>query len=108
MSISDEDLKLLLEMGKASTPRPWYLRQLDDTNASSLVAISTVPDTGRGERWPKFDCGEIVAATLVQEPRYADIADKKWEENARYIINAANLVPDLVQEILDLRKKLGG
>jgi len=107
MSITNEELLRLLEMAKLATPRPWYLRNLDDTHAMNLVGISTVQDTGKGERWPKFDSGEIVAATLVQEPRYVDVADKKWEENARYIIAAATLVPDLVKEIIDLRRKLG-
>jgi hypothetical protein len=32
------------------------------------------------------------------------IADGKWRENATYIVAAANLVPDLAQEILDLRR----
>ena len=34
----------------------------------SLVAVSTVPDTRLGERWPRFDHHEIVAATLIPLP----------------------------------------
>nr|WSX48400.1 hypothetical protein OG409_05170 [Streptomyces sp. NBC_00974] len=59
----------------------------------SLVAISTVPDTGLGERWPAFNHQEIVAATLVQQPRYADIADERWHENAHFIADAARTCP---------------
>jgi hypothetical protein len=106
MHITDEALHQLLEMAEAATPRPWHLRHLDDTHAMNLTGISTVPDTGRGERWPDFDSAEMVAATLVQEPRYVCVADGKWDQNAEYIIAAENLVPDLVREILDLRKKV--
>lgn len=78
-------------MAEASSARPWHFRHLDDSHAMSMLAVSTVPDSGRGEGWPKFDSGEIVAATLVQEPRYVSIADGKWRENATCIVAAANL-----------------
>ena len=72
----------------------------------SLVAISTVPDTGAGERWPDFDHRQIVAATLVQHPRYADVADARWDENARFIAHARRDVPRLIAEIRRLRDLL--
>jgi hypothetical protein len=71
----------------------------------SLVAISTVPDTGKGERSPDFNHEEIVAATLVQEPRYVDVADRKWEENAAYIVAATQALPHLIEELLELRRR---
>src|SRR6266566_10085610 len=104
MTLSDDDLKGLLELAKMTTTTPWFVRHLDDSHAMNLIAVSTVPDTGRGERWPDFDAGEIVAATLVQEPRYAEIKDRKWEENATYIVAAANALPALIEELLELRK----
>ncbi|WP_256251925.1 hypothetical protein [Streptomyces sp. yr375] len=39
--------------------------------------MSTVPDTGLGERWPGFGHREIVAATLIQQPRYVDAVDER-------------------------------
>jgi len=45
----------------------------------NLVAVSTEPDTGRGERWPNFNQATMIAATLVQQPRYVDIADECWD-----------------------------
>jgi hypothetical protein len=72
----------------------------------SLTAISTVRDSGKCERWPDFNANEIIAATLVQEPRYVDVADMKWDENAAYIVAAANAVPSLVEELIALRKTL--
>ncbi|WP_018560492.1 MULTISPECIES: hypothetical protein [unclassified Streptomyces] len=72
----------------------------------NLVAVSTVPDNGLAERWPRFDHQVIVAATLVQQPRYVDIADERWDENARFIVAARESVPRLVDEIRRLRRQL--
>ncbi|MET8748095.1 hypothetical protein [Streptomyces sp. NPDC004728] len=68
--------------------------------------MSTTPDTGLGERWPNFDYREIVAATLVQQPRYVDAADERWDENAQFIATAREAVPRLVAEIRRLRSQL--
>lgn len=90
---TDEELAQIEELVEAATPGPWRVRQLDDERAMSLVAISTVPDSGLGERWPAFNHQEIVAATLVRQPRYADVADERWDENAHFIANARQDIP---------------
>jgi hypothetical protein len=102
-SLSDDDLDQILARCDASTPGPWFVRQLDDTHAMSLMAVSTTPDTGRGERWPDFDSSEVVAATLVQEPRYVDVGDQRWNQNAVFIAAARTDIPRLVAEIRRLR-----
>ncbi|MYS79133.1 hypothetical protein [Embleya scabrispora] len=104
--LTDEDLTEIEELAAATTPGPWHVRQLDDDEAMSFVAVSTVPDTGLGERWPDFDHEQIVAATLVQDPRYVDVADKRWDENAQFIANARHDIPRLVAEIRRLRRLL--
>jgi hypothetical protein len=43
----------------------------------NLVAVATAPDADRCEHWPDFDFNEMVAATLVQHPRFIDIADER-------------------------------
>lgn len=106
--MTEEELAEIEELAEAATPGPWHVRDLDDEDAMSLVGISTVPDTGRGERWPDFDHQEIVAATLVQQPRYVDVADGRWDENARFIASARDNVPRLVAEIRRLRHLLEG
>ncbi|MFG2847832.1 hypothetical protein ACGF12_32375 [Kitasatospora sp. NPDC048296] len=73
--LTDADLADIQERADAATPGPWYVQQLDDEFAMSLVAISTVADIGLGERWPDFDHHHIAAATLVQQPRRVDIAE---------------------------------
>lgn len=104
--LTDEELAAIEELSEAATPGPWFVRNLDDEDAMNLVAVSTVPDTGRGERWPGFDHREIVAATLVQQPRYVDVADARWDVNAEFIANARQDVPRLVAEIRRLRQLL--
>ena len=95
-----------------ATVGPWYVHFLDDDNAMSLVAVSTVPETGRQERWPDFDHRNMVAATLVQQPRYADVADGRWDENAKFIASARNDdleadVEALLAEVERLKQALG-
>ena len=102
--LTDEELSEIEERARAATPGPWHVRQLDDDFAMSLVAIGTVPDTGASERWQDFDHRHIVAATLVQQPRYVDVADERWDENANFIANARQDVPRLIAEIRRLRR----
>ncbi|WP_329089577.1 hypothetical protein [Streptosporangium sp. NBC_01469] len=104
--LTDEELAAIEELAEAATPGPWFIRHLDDEVAMSLVAISTVPDTGHGERWPDFDHHEIVAATLIQHPRYVGVADGRWDENAQFIANARQDIPRLIAEIKRLRQLL--
>jgi hypothetical protein len=104
--LADEELDEIEELARAATPGPWFVRSLDDADAMSLVAVSTVPDTGLGERWPGFDHRDIVAATLIQQPRYVDAVDERWDENAHFIAAARGTVPRLVAEIRRLRQQL--
>ncbi|MFF3139025.1 hypothetical protein [Streptomyces mirabilis] len=91
--LTDEELDELDGLAGAATPGPWFVRNLDDADAMSLVAVSTVPDTGLGERWPGFDLREIVVATLIQQPRYVDAVDERWDQNAHFIAAARGTVP---------------
>lgn len=100
------DLDEIEELCAAATPGPWFVRHLDDESAMNLVAISTAPDTGETQRWPDFDYQELIAATLVQHPRYVDCADSRWDENAAFIAMAREAVPRLVREIKRLQRLL--
>jgi hypothetical protein len=102
----EEELEEIEELCSAATPGPWYVRTLDDELAMNLVAVSTAPDSGRAERWPDFDHCDIVAATLVQHPRYVDSGDERWDENAAFIAMAREAVPRLVAEVRNLRALL--
>jgi uncharacterized protein YbjT (DUF2867 family) len=45
-------------------------------------------------------------ATLVQQTRYIDIADERWDANAAFIAAARTVVPRLLAEITRLRALL--
>lgn len=106
--LTDDEIREIEQRAAAATPGPWFVRQLDDDYAMSLVAVSIAPDTGQGERWPDFDHREIVAATLVQQPRYVDVADQQWDENAEFIAHAREDIPRLLAEIRRLRSRQEG
>ena len=106
--LTDAELHEIEQRAAAATPGPWFVRRLDDDDAQSLVAVSTTPDTGQGERWPEFDHGEIVAATLIQQSRYVDIADQRWDENAAFIAHAREDIPRLLDKIRRLRGESEG
>src|SRR4051794_26927530 len=91
--LTDEELSEIEELARAATPGPWHVGQLDDASAMSLVATATAPDPGASDRGQDFDHRHIVAATLVQQPRYVDVADERWDENANFIANARQDVP---------------
>jgi hypothetical protein len=84
----DAELAEIADLPARATPGPWHVRHLDDEHAMNLVAISTEPDTRLGERWPNFDHATMIAATLVQQPRYENIADERWNVNAAFIAAA--------------------
>ena len=105
-ALTDELLISIETAAKAATPGPWHIRFLDDDAFMNIIALSTVPDTGRHEAWPKFDSSEIIAATLIQSPAYVDVADEKWDENAAYIALACNHAAAMAAEIRRLRDEL--
>jgi hypothetical protein len=68
------DLEKLAQLDRAATPGPWFVQLLDDEHAMSAVAVCTKAQSGAGgsmrERtWP---LGDVVAACLLQQPRYVD------------------------------------
>jgi hypothetical protein len=106
-ALTEDELAAIEELVAAATPGPWYVRNLDDDHAANLVAVSTAPDASRTQRWPNFDAGEIVAATLVQFPnRYVNCTDERWDENAQFIAHARQDIPRLIAEVRRLKNAI--
>ncbi|MGP3960908.1 hypothetical protein ACTWPT_33370 [Nonomuraea sp. 3N208] len=42
----------------------------------------------------------------ITDPRYVDVADERWDENAHFIANARQDIPRLIAEIKRLRQVL--
>lgn len=100
--LTDEDLDAIEARARAATAGPWYVCYLDDDHAMNLTAVATevIPT---GTRWPNFDPAKVVAATLVQQPRYVSHAAECWDEDADFIAQARADVPRLLQEVRRLR-----
>jgi hypothetical protein len=106
-TLSNDMLAEISERCELATSGPWFVRWLDDTHGMSLITVSTVPGNPlQREQWPSFDSGDIVAATLVQEPSYAAIHDDRSDQNARFIAASRTDVPMLVAEVRRLRALL--
>lgn len=101
--LTDSELAAIAARAAAATPGPWHVRHLDDDRSMNLTAISTQPATTTPDRWPDDEHASIVAATLVQQPRYVDHTDRRWVENATFIAAARTDVPRLLAEITHLR-----
>jgi hypothetical protein len=103
--LTDDELDDAARLCDLVSDGPWFVRQLDDEYAASLVAVVTNPALHE-QRWPDFDGADVVAATLVQNPvRYVDVRDGRWDANANFIASARTLVPRLIDEVRRLRRE---
>lgn len=91
-----DDLERLLSL---ATGGPWFTRALDDSAYMSAFTISTVPSKDNdyeqyaGGGWPAH---ELVAATLIQEPRLVDHQQARWDQDAELIVKLRNMAPQLI------------
>ena len=86
----------------ATTPGPWEYENIDDGMCMNADVVRTCGDGAVDDfplDGPYEDKERIVAITLLQAPRFASIADNRWEENAQFIAHARTDVPDLIAEI---------
>ncbi|MFF2193438.1 hypothetical protein [Streptomyces sp. NPDC058157] len=104
--LGEVELRRIEERADSATPGPWFVRQLDDREFMTLVAVSTVPDVESVDSHPGFQSGQNVALALVQDPQYADVPDGLWDENANFIAHARQDIPRLVAEVRRLRELL--
>lgn len=86
----------------AATPGPWYVHYTDDEFFMNATCVSTQPgpechDHLRGMAPGECDETSVVAITLLQYPRLADVDDGRWDENAELIAHA----PEDLRYLLD-------
>jgi hypothetical protein len=103
---TDGELEELEEVLEGITPGPWYWALYDDVDSMELIAVTTDKDKTAGDNWPDFDAGTLVAATLVQAPRYVDVSDQRWQQNVQFIARCRTDVPNLIREVRRLRTLL--
>lgn len=97
--MNSDDLEKLAQLDRAATPGPWFVQLLDDDHAMNAVAVCTKAQSGvggsmRAGTWPLDD---VVAACLLQEPRYVDPPDTKWDANAALIAEVRTALPELLR-----------
>ena len=103
----DRDLADTLWLCDRATPGPWFQVNADDTHFMNLIGVATERSVDGTRAFSDgYDSAKMIAATLVQEPRYVSCEDDRWDENAMFIAAARELVPKLVEEVAALRQQL--
>lgn len=105
--LGEIELGYIEERADSATSGPWFVRLLNDRKFMSLVAVSTVPGSESDGMANELESGNNIALTLVQDPKYAAVADELWDENANFIAHARQDIPRLIAEIRRLRSLLG-
>lgn len=78
------NLDRLTELAAEATPGPWRMWHGDDSYAMNCYAV--VSGDGRAEYVNEEGFyRQVVAITLLQEPRYATNDSKRWDEDAAFI-----------------------
>ena len=117
-----------------ATPAPWYVNFLDDSRFMNLVAVTTIPDSGKHEALldlPNDTDNEIrnsiIATTLIQaeiqdgrpfvevnlgNPNDVDFTGypeyNNWDEDAEFIAHAREDIPWLLSQIEELQQRILG
>ena len=85
------NLSELAELEKKATAAPWFVGGFDDEHCMSAITIEAYVDPTRRAG------SEVIAATLIQQPRYVDPSDQRWSENAEFISEMRNAFPELLR-----------
>jgi hypothetical protein len=105
--LGERELGDIEDRVNSATSGPWFVRQLNDREFMTLVAVSTVPGSDSDGSVNELESGRNIALTLVQDPQYAAVSDELWDENANFIAHARQDVPRLIAEVRRLRSLLG-
>jgi hypothetical protein len=97
----DDELALDRTVIAGATPGPWRTARVDDDLHMNALVISR--DSGTGEL---DDHENNVAVVLLQTPRYADVGDRRWDENAEFIVRARERWPLLVERVARLSERI--
>ena len=92
------DLDALTALDRAATPGPWYVRAMDDENATCATAVATKPNTsGDNDDLSSSTYHGVVAATSIQHHDYIVPADGRSRENAALIAAVRTAIPELLR-----------
>jgi hypothetical protein len=95
---TNADLDALAALNQAATPGPWYVRAMDDENATCATAIATKPTmSGDNDDLSGSTYHGVVAATSIQHHDYVVPADGRSRENAALIAAVRTALPELLR-----------
>ena len=104
----NETIAEVLRLDVEATPGPWYPQATDDRRCMNASYVSTDPKSGLRDMDPQSaerDCrpGSVVAITLLQSPRLANVRDQRWDENTDLIAYYRTAAPALAREVQRLQ-----
>jgi hypothetical protein len=110
MSIN-ETIAEVLRLDEEATQGPWYPQATDDRLCMNASYVSTDPKSGLRDMDPQSaerDCrpGSVVAITLLQSPRLANVRDQRWDENTDLIAYYRTAAPALAREVKRLQAEV--
>ncbi len=92
------DLDALTALDRAATPGPWYVRAMDDENATCATVVATKPSTSddNDDRLGSTYHG-VLAATSIQHHDYVVPADGRSGQDAALIAAVRTSLPELLR-----------
>jgi len=101
MKTDQDELEQDLAVIVASTPGPWEWHVVDDRLCMNARTITTAGESGELDHH-----ANNIAIVPLQGPRYADVADGRWDENAEFIVRARVRWPEAVERIIALERQV--
>jgi hypothetical protein len=93
--LSVEQLERLEELDRQASSGPWFVNRTDDDWHMTAFVVSQVEDDEEfGEDLTEYNCGKVLAATYIQQPRYA--INENHRANAELIAAMRNALPGLL------------
>lgn len=93
--MTEGELDELQRLHEQASQGPWHTNWIDDDWCMRALVISqTEDDEDLGEDMSEYNNHRILAATLIQQPRYLN--NEKYRENAELIVAVRNALPKLL------------
>ncbi|NOX29470.1 MAG: hypothetical protein GXP35_05400 [Actinobacteria bacterium] len=107
MTTNNDQCELLRQREQLATPGPWKIEGPDDQMfMTTTIIVSATTSIDPSARLRDVDPEDIIAAVRIQgsNPRIGPHDD--WDENARFICLAREMVPVLLDRISELETQL--
>jgi hypothetical protein len=101
------ELMAIKERFSRATRGPWQVRPVSDESSMTLLGISASSNGAKETDYRHYAAGEMIAAALVQNPKYAVHQSGKWAENAEFIAHSPVDISRLWFELYRLRELAG-